>query len=176
MSRIVSPPIVLVNDAYIGRNSITITPTPFKDSTFSATPGVINLTPNTDFSWADELVWMIVVKAIVGSPTAGTLKAKFQTGALHYGNTLSTSSFPLSGGPPMDLTAAQKQAMIIGGEDWPSPLCAWDTTVSAAAPLPFMRVIKHFGAICNLQLDASDLAGGTTPAFRVSVSLVQKGG
>jgi hypothetical protein len=174
MSRIVSPPQIVVNRAYIGPNAIpVISPAPPSHSTLTSTAGRVNLTPNVDFSWADELIWYITVDSIVGTPSAGTLIAKFQLGTPHTGNAFSTSTFPLSGSMLMDLESSQVTSLIVDGADWPSPIAAYNTSIST--PITYKRSIKNFGAFCNLQLDASTLSGGTNPAFRVSVVLVQKG-
>lgn len=174
MSRIVSPPQIVVNRAYVGPNAIpVITPTPSLYTTLTPTAGRVNLTPNVDFSWADELIWYITVDSIVGTPTSGTLTAKFQLGTPHTGNTQSTSTFPLSGSMLMDLEASQVTNLIVDGADWPNPVAAFNTDVDP--PITYKRSIRNFGSICNLQLDASTLSGGTNPAFRVSVVLIQKG-
>lgn len=142
-------------------------------STNAANGGIIDLLPWTDFSAFKELTFYIVVSAINGVPTGGSLKAKFQLGSPHVTSQNQFSSISLA-----DLDTAQKGSLIVEG-DWPNPICTYNQTVggsaiSATNALTVKRTIKDFGTICNLQLDASSLTGGTTPTFTVTVVMEGK--
>jgi hypothetical protein len=129
-----------------------------------ANGGIWNLTPWTDFTCADELTFVIDVQQIFGSPTAGSLFAKFQLGISHK------TGVQWGSNRLFDLEPAQKTTLITEG-DWPSPLA----TYTMPSPTSRKRTIRDFGSMCNLQLDASSLTGGSNPSFGVTVTLIQKG-
>jgi hypothetical protein len=153
---------IVLNQATLGPSS----PTPVSS-------GVIDLLPYHDFAWADSLTFILTVGGVSGSPTAGTLSVKFQLGNPHRGDGGGgTGNWPYSHPHLMDLETAQKTSLILDGADWPSPFASFNL----AAPVTVKRTIAGFGAMCNLQLDASTLTGGTTPKFTgISLTLIQKG-
>jgi len=142
-------------------NAATLGPS----STGAANGGIIDLTPWTDYSWAKEITFYITVSGINGSPTGGTLTAKFQLGNPNVsGNQFSTTSL-------FDLDTAQKATLIVEGEDWSSPVASYNSSF----PVTTKRTLQNFGSIANLHLDASGLTGGTNPTFTISVTLVAVG-
>lgn len=156
---------ILLNQAKLGPSSSLA-------AGISPAAGIVNLTPYMDFSWADSLTYIVTVTAVTGSPAGGTLAAKFQLGNPHLGDAANnTLNYPWSDPAYADLDTTQKTSLIADGEDWPSPVASWNSAV----PVTVQRTIRNFGAMVNLQLDASTLAGGTTPKFTVSAVLIQKG-
>jgi hypothetical protein len=136
--------------------------------------GIVNLTPYMDFSWADRITFILTVTAVSGSPSAGTLTAAFQLGNPHTGDAGNGTNplYQFSDPTYATLDTAQKATLIAEGEDWPSPVCSYNSSF----PVTVQRTIQNFGAMVNLQLNASTLSGGTNPAFTVSGTLIQKGG
>lgn len=157
------PPQIILNAVKLGPSS-----------TLAANGGIIDLLPWHDFGVFDELTFYITVLAINGTPSGGSLKAKFQLGTPHVTSQNQFSSISLA-----DLETAQKGTLIVEG-DWPNPVCTYNQQVGASAisstnALTVKRTIKDFGTRCNLQLDASSLTGGTTPTFTISVVMEGKG-
>ena len=148
------PPVIILNAATLGPSS-----------TGAASGGTIDLLPWTDWSWATELTFYIIVTAINGSPSSGTLTAKFQLGGYDSINSQFT------GQHLVDLDTAQKSTLISEGEDW-GTILSYNTSVST--PVVVKRTITKFGSICNLHLDASGLSGGTNSTFTVTVMLTAK--
>ena len=164
MSRITIKSIVL--------GSIAFGPSTSLPAGISPSPGVVNLLPYMDFSWAEELVAIITVTAVNGSPTSGALKASFQLGQPHSGDGLNGTNpgFQYSDPIYVPLDASQITNLIAEGEDWPNPICSYNSSSATV-----QRTIRNFGSMVNLQLDASSLSGGTNPTFTISVTLIQKG-
>lgn len=135
-------------------------------STGAFNGGTVDLMPKADYSWADELTYYVQVTAVNGSPTSGTLTGKFQFGIPASANGQQFSSVTL-----FDLDTNQKASLITEGEDWGTI-----ASFGSSTPITVKRTIRGFGSICNLHLDASTLAGGTTPTFTVNVTLVAKSG
>lgn len=127
--------------------------------------GPINLTQWVDFSWAEELTFIIDVQTQVGTPTAGNLTATFQKRIPNKVGFEQWSTQRLS-----DLTPEEAATWVTEG-NWPSPLAAYNF----ASPITIQRTIRNFGNGVNLKLDASDIAGTGSPAFQVSVVLIAKG-
>lgn len=153
-------------------NQATLGPSSTLASGISPGTGIVNLTPYIDFSWADSLTYILTVTAVAGSPTGGTLTAAFQLGNPHigdFGN--STNNFPFSDPSYYVLDSAQKTTLIADGEDWPNPVASYNSSF----PVSAQRTVRNFGAMCNLQLNASSLTGGSSPLFTISAVLIQKG-
>jgi len=125
----------------------------------------LNLTEWVDFSWAEELVFIIDVQQILGAPTAGTLNAKFQLRLPHKNGAIQYATQRL-----VDLTAGDRTAMLPAG-DWPAPLADY----TLGAPATYFRSVKSFGAGVNLNLYTTGLAGGSNPGFQTTVVLNAKG-
>lgn len=154
-------------------NKVTLGPSSTLAAGISPGAGVVNLLPYMDFSWASGLAFILTVNGVNGSPTGGTLKAAFQLGNPHTGagSNGTNGVYQYSDPAYVALDAQQKYALIAEGEDWPSPVASYNSTF----PVTVQRTIKDFGAMVNLQLDASTLTGGTNPTFTISASLIQKG-
>lgn len=125
----------------------------------------LNLTEWIDFSWAEELAFIIDVQQTIGNPTAGTLLAKFQNRVPHKNGSIQYSTQRL-----VDLSPEDKAGMLVRG-DWPGVLADF----SLAAPVTYTRIVRNFGPGVNLNLTTTGLAGGTTPGFQTTVLLVVKG-
>lgn len=137
-------------------------------STNAASGGIINLTPRISWAWAEELTFYITVIAINGSPTGGGIVPKFQLGT-PYSSLSINSGNQFSAWNLMDLDNIQQGYMIAEGENWPT------IPYTVSSPYTVSRTIRNFGDICNLQLDASSLTGGTTPTMTVCVTMTAKG-
>jgi len=156
---------ILLNQATLGPSSTLATG-------ISPGAGIVNLTPYMDFSWADNLTFILTVTAATGAPTGGTLTAAFQLGNPHLGDAANqTQNFPFSDPNYVLLDTTQKTTLIADGEDWPNPIASYNSTF----PVTVQRTIKNFGAMVNLQLNASTLTGGASPLFTISAVLIQKG-
>lgn len=165
MSRITIKSIVL--------GSIAFGPSTSLPAGISPSTGIVNLLPYMDFSWAEEIVAIITVTAVNGSPTGGALRASFQLGQPHSGDGLNGTNpgFQYSDPTYVSLDTAQTTNLIAEGEDWPNPICSYNSSF----PVTVQRTIRNFGSMVNLQLDTSSLSGGTNPTFTMSVTLIQKG-
>lgn len=156
---------ILLNQAKLGPSSTLA-------AGISPGAGIVNLTPYMDFSWADSLTFILSVTAVTGAPTGGTLTAAFQLGNPHIGDGQNqTQNYPFSDPNYVALDTGQKTTLIADGEDWPSPVASYNSAV----PVTVQRTIRNFGAMVNLQLNASSLTGGTNPKFVISAVLIQKG-
>lgn len=127
--------------------------------------GTYNLTEWTDFAWADEITFQIDIQQTVGSPSAGTISAKFQNRVIHKTGTIQYNNQRL-----VDYSAAEKSARIVEG-DFPATLADY----SLAAPASFQRTVRNFGPGCNLVLTVAGISGGTSPYFQVTVTMIAKG-
>jgi hypothetical protein len=127
-----------------------------------------------DFSWADELTIILSILGTTGAPTGGTLTGAFLLGNPNTmdGGNGTNSTYQYSDPAYATLDSQQKWALIAEGEDWPNPICSYNSTF----PVTVQRTIKDFGAMVDLVLSASTLTGGTTPTFTISGVLIQKGG
>lgn len=135
--------------------------------------GVVRVLPYMDFSWADELTFILTVLGTTGSPSGGTLTAGFLLGNPNTQDGLNgTGAYQYSDPAYSAMDAQQKWALIAEGEDWPNPVAAYNS----AFPVTVQRTVKNFGAMVDLVLSASTLAGGSSPAFTISGVLIQKGG
>lgn len=160
MSRIVLRSILL--------NQATIGPTSTLAAGISPSSGIVDLLPYVDFSWADELTFILTVTAVTGAPIAGTLTPSFMLGNPHVGDGANqTTNYQFSDPNYVALDTAQKSALIAEGEDWTG------IAFNAAFPVTQQRTIRSFGAMVNLRLDASTLTSGAK--FTVSGTLIQKG-
>lgn len=155
-------------------SGITLGPSSSLAAGISPGSGIVNLTPYMDFSWADELTFILTVTGVSGSPSGGSLTAAFQLGNPHTGDGLNGTNGAYQYSDPAYtlLDTAQKATLIAEQEDWPNPVC----TYASSFPVTVQRTIKDFGAMVNLQLNASTLTGGTNPVFTISGVLIQKGG
>lgn len=149
------PPTILINAVNFGPSS-----------TGAFNGGVLDLTPWTDFSWADEITFTVHISAINGSPMSGSLTGKFQFAAPFTGGGQQFGSTRL-----FDLDTNQKASFIEEGEDW-GTIASFNTST----PVTVRRTIRGFGSRCNLHLDTSTLSGGTTPTFTVTVTMSAKSG
>ena len=125
----------------------------------------INLTEWVDYTWVEEITFMIDVQQTTGSPSAGTLTAKFQKRMPYVSGPYQWINQRLS-----DYTAAEKAAYIVEG-DWPATLADY----TLAAPITHSRTVRNFGMGVNLVLTGAALAGGTSPGFQVVVTAIVKG-
>jgi hypothetical protein len=155
--------------------TIDLGPSTTLDAGISPGGGIVNVTPYLDFSWAEELTFIVTVIGVKGTPTGGTLTAKFQLGTPHSGAATNgtNAGFQYSAPVYVDLDSTQKTNLIADGEDWPATIASYNTTFTT--PVVVQRTIKHFGSMVNLQIDTSGLTGGTNPTFTISVVVVQKG-
>lgn len=124
-----------------------------------------NLTEWINYSWADELTFIIDVQQTIDNPTAGTLLAKFQNRVPHKNGAIQYSTQRL-----VDLSPEDKAGMLVRG-DWPAVLADF----SMATPTTYTRTIRNFGPGVNLNLTTAGLAGGTAPGFQTTVLIIAKG-
>lgn len=155
MSHIQSPPQIILNAVNLGPS--------ISGANNPANGGVIDLLPWHDWSWADELTFIVTVSAINGSPDGGNLVTRFQLGMPFVsGNQFSTNRL-------FDLDSDQVSKLIVEGTQWPN------IAYNASTPQTIQRTIRNFGPRCNLRLDASSLTNGTSPTFTISAVVVAKG-
>lgn len=127
----------------------------------------LDLTQWTDFSWADELCWVIDLQAESGV-TAGALSAKFQVGIPHKTGAYQWASQRLA-----DWVAADYTGRTAEGAQWGAAGVLW-THGSTTLPVTTQRTVIRPGPRCNLRLFFSTpITGGGY--IQVSVTLVQRG-
>lgn len=127
--------------------------------------GTLNLTEWIDYSWAQELAFIIDIQQTTGSPAAGTVTAKFQKRVPHK-----TGAIQFNNQRLVDLSAEEKVAWIVEG-DFPVTLADF----SLASPVTYQRSVRNFGAGVNLALTVAGLSGGTSPGFQITAIVVAKG-
>lgn len=129
------------------------------------TNGTYNLTEWVDYSWAEEIQFMVDVQVVNGGPTAGTLSAVFQKRIPHK-----TGSIQYANQRLVNLASEELASWVVEG-DWPSPLANFNDSL----PLTYTRNVRHFGPGVNCAIVVAGLTGGTSPSFQTTVLFSAKG-
>lgn len=125
---------------------------------------VLNLTEWVDYSWADELTFIIDVQQTLNNPTAGTLLAKFQKRVPHKNGAIQYNNQRL-----VDLSPEEQAGMLpLGG--WPAKLADY----TLATQLSYQRTATNFGPGLNLCIYTAGLVG-TGAGFQTTALVVAKG-
>lgn len=133
-----------------------------------------------DWSWADEIAFVISIGAISGSPTTWSVGAKLQFLQPH------TVNFQFQQPRWFDLQPENIEHCIVekcgfyaGAHDAPLDgsfgIIAdnTDTAPTAAVPITVQRTVKNFGQAARVVLNLAH-TGGTTPKASVSITAIPK--
>jgi hypothetical protein len=137
-------------------------------------------TNKPDWSWADEITFVLSLVAINGAPTTWSVGAKLQFLQPHTYNFQFQRPVWFDVQPEqIDNCVVEKCGFYAGAHT--APLDGsfgviadnTDTAPSAAAPITVQRTVKNFGQSARVVLNPTH-TGGTSPRFGLSVTAILK--